>query len=138
MARIIDKVLDASVIVKWFIDEGGSDRAERYLNGYRDRKFTIIIPSLLFYELGNILLAKKATTDQVGQIMQHLHALDLTKVDIGYEAFRKIFQNADELKITYYDASYLTLMQKQNCEFITADKKLFQKIKKRFASVSLL
>lgn len=138
MGKIIDKVFDASVIIKWFIEEEGSDRADKYLQAYKNRQFSILVPTLLFYELGNILLAKKATAKQAGQIMQYLHALNLTKVDIGYESFRKVFQNADDLQITYYDASYLTLMQKESCEFVTADRKLYEKVRKVFTSVKLL
>lgn len=138
MAKIIDKVLDASVIIKWFIEEEGSDRADKYLQAYKNRQFSILVPTLLFYELGNILLAKKATAKQAGQIMQDLHALNLTKTDIGYESFRKVFQNADELQITYYDASYLTLMQKESCEFVTADRKLYEKVRKIFTLVKFL
>lgn len=138
MVRTINKVFDASVIIKWFIEEEGSDRADRYLQAYKDKQFSIFVPTLLFYELGNILLAKKATAKQVGQIMQNLHALNLIKTDIGYESFRKVFQNADELQITYYDASYLTLMQKESCEFVTADRKLHERTKEKFALVKLL
>lgn len=138
MARTINKVLDASVIIKWFIEEEGSDRADKYLQAYKNRQFSILVPTLLFYELGNILLAKKAAAKQVGRIMQDLHALNLTKTDIGYESFRKVFQNADDLQITYYDASYLTLMQKESCEFVTADKKLYEKVRKVFTLVKLL
>lgn len=138
MARTTDKVLDASVIIKWFIEEEGSDRADKYLQAYKDKHFSIFVPTLLFYELGNILLAKKATAGQVGRIIQHLHALNLIRIDVGYESFRKVFQNADDLQITYYDASYLTLMQKESCEFVTADRKLYEKMKKIFALVKLL
>lgn len=138
MARAKDKVFDASVIIKWFIKEEGSDRADKYLQAYEDRQFSIFVPALLFYELGNILLVKKATAKQVDQIIQYLDALNLTKMDIGHESFRKVFQNADELQITYYDASYLTLMQEESCEFITADRKLYEKARRKFASVKLL
>lgn len=108
------------------------------MQAYKDKQYSIFVPTLLFYELGNILLAKKATAKQVGQIMQYLHALNLTKADIGYESFRKVFQNADELQTTYYDASYLTLMQGKSCEFVTVDRELYEKAKRKFPSVKLL
>lgn len=134
----MEKVFDASVIIKWFIDEEGSDKALIYLQDYKDKKFSIIAPTLLYYELGNILLAKKATKYQVSKIMEYLQALHLIDVNIGHDAFRKVFENANELKITYYDASYITLMQKYNCEFITADKKLYERVKNKFTYTKLL
>ena len=134
----MEKVFDASVIIKWFISEEGSDSALIYLQDYRDRRFSIIVPTLLYYELGNILLAKRATEDQVSKIMASLLALSLVDINIGHDAFRKVFENAQDLKITYYDASYITLMQNKNCEFVTADKKLYEKVKKKFTHIKLL
>lgn len=134
----MEKIFDASVIIKWFINEEGSDKALIYLQDYKDKKFSIIAPTLLYYELGNILLAKKATEDQVSKIMVSLLALSLINVDIGHDAFRKVFENAKELKITFYDAAYITLMQNRNCQFITADRKLYEKVRKKFSLVTLL
>ena len=59
-------------------------------------------------------------------------------IDVGFQSFRKIFQNAKEYSLTFYDASYVTLMQKENCEFITVDSKLYRKINKKFALIKLL
>jgi predicted nucleic acid-binding protein len=134
----MEKVFDASVIIKWFIDEEGSDKALIHLQEYKNKKFSIIAPTLLYYELGNILLAKKATEDQVSKIMILLLELNIVNVDIGHDAFRKVFENAQELEITYYDASYVTLMQKYDCELITADKKLYGKMKNKFTRIKLL
>jgi predicted nucleic acid-binding protein len=134
----MQKVFDASVVIKWFINEEGSDKALIYLQDYRDKRFSIIIPTLLYYELGNILLAKKATEDEVSKIMVSLLALSLVNIDIGHDAFRKVFENAQEYKITYYDSSYITLMQKYDCQLVTADKKLYEKIKNKFARIKLL
>lgn len=134
----MEKVFDASVIIKWFTNEEGSDRAHIHLKEYEDKKFSILVPTLLYYELGNILLTKKATKHQVSKIMEYLQALHLVDVNIGHDAFRKVFENASDLKITYYDASYITLMQKYDCEFVTADKKLYEKVKKRLSKLTLL
>ncbi len=134
----MEKVFDASVIIKWFINEAGSDKSLIYLQDYKNKKFSIIVPTLLYYELGNILLAKKATEDQVSKIMVSLVALGFRDVNIGHDAFRKVFENAQDLEITYYDASYVTLMQKYDCELVTADGKLYEKIKNKFARIKLL
>lgn len=134
----MEKVFDASVIIKWFTNEQGSDRAHAYLKEYRDKKFSILVPTLLYYELGNILLTKKATKHQVSKIMEYLQALHLIDLNIGHDAFRKVFENAYELKITYYDASYITLMQQKDCEFVTADKKLYEKVRRKLSKATLL
>lgn len=130
-------ILDASVIIKWFIEEEDSDKASSYLKVIQDNKIKVKVPSLLFYELGNILLNKKASVDMAGEIVSALQNLGLEVEDIALQWFREIYQNSIDYSITFYDSAYITLMQKENCEFITADKKLFQKVNKAFAGVKL-
>ncbi len=138
MAGTHFKVLDASVIIKWFSQEEGSDRAEVYLQNYKNKQFSILIPTLLYYELGNTLFVKKTTKNQISEIMHIMQSLHLTVENIGEEAFRKVFENASDYQITFYDSAYVTLMQKNNCEFITADKKLYNKLKNKFSKITLL
>ena len=132
------KVLDTSIVLKWFIHEDNSDKALVYLENYSRGEFAIIIPTLLFYELGNALLYNKALPKDIQEIMVRLQALYLETVNIGYDGSQKVFQNAKEYNISFYDASYITLMQQKDCEFITADKKLYEKVGKKLSGVTLL
>lgn len=138
MAAQNNHILDVSVIVKWFIDEQDSNQALVYLSAFQNDQITIIVPSLLFYELGNILVSKKAAVDRVGEIMIMLLNLGLEIEDIGLRWFRKIYQNSIEYSLTFYDSAYITLLQKENCQFITADQKLFEKVHKVFSGIKLL
>lgn len=131
-------ILDTSVIIKWFIDEEDSDEATSYLKAFQNNEITITIPSLLFYELGNALLNKGASVELAGEIMGMFLELGLEVRDIGLEWFRKIYQNSIDYSLTFYDAAYITLLQRENCEFITADQKLFQKVRKAFSGAKLL
>lgn len=135
---MVKSILDASVIIKWFVQEEDSDKALIFLNSLKDNKINIIVPTLLFYELGNILISKKMSVDIVGEVMTKLQELSLEIADIGLQSFKKIYQNSIKYSITFYDASYITLMQKENCEFITADQKLFGKIHQAFSAAKLL
>lgn len=131
-------ILDASVIIKWFINEEESDKALSYLEAFQNNKIVIIVPSLMFYELGNTIINKKGSVSMASGIMQKLQELNLEVEDLGLKSFRKIYQNAIEYSLTFYDAEYLTLMQKENCQFITADKKLYEKVKKYYTAIKLL
>lgn len=132
------KILDNSVVVKWFADESETEAALQYLRDFLNGKYTIIIPTLLFYELGNTFISKKVSSAEISEIMQLLQKFPLQIEDIGLAAFRKIYQTAQEYGLSFYDASYVTLMQKYDCELVTADKKLHRKINKSFANVTLL
>ncbi len=131
-------ILDASVILKWFTKEEDSDKAIAYLKAFQNNDIIIIVPFLLFYELGNAFIRKKESQYFIADIGLKLQNLQLEVRDAGLLLFRKIYQNALDYSLTFYDASYLTLMQEENCEFITADKKLYDKVKKKFALVKLL
>lgn len=131
-------ILDTSVVLKWFVDETGSDTARKYLKDFIKGKHQILIPTLLFYELGSACLKRAIPIKEISKIMELLQKLPFEIEDIGYTSFRKIYQNATDYNIWYYDASYVTLMQKYNCELITADKKLYEKIKRFFDKISYL
>ena len=134
-------ILDASVVIKWFVKEQDRDKAITYLTAFQNNEVVLIFPSLLFYELGNVLIKKKATIGLINEVMvkfQQLNLLGLEIQDIGLLSFRQIYQNSIEYSLTFYDAAYLTLMQKENCQFVTADRKLFEKVHKNFKAVKLL
>ena len=131
-------ILDTSVILKWFVDESGSDNARSYLQDFAEGKCQILLPTLLFYELGNACLYNSIPVDEIGGIMELLQTFSFDIEDIGKTAFRKIYQNASEYNLSFYDASYVTLMQRHDCEMVTADRKLFNKINRSFSKVKLL
>lgn len=131
-------ILDTSVVLKWFVDEEGSDTAREYLQDFLAGKYQILLPTLLYYELGNACLQNSIPADEIGKIMILLQKLAFEVEDIGYAAFRKIYQNASEYNLSFYDASYVTLMQKYDCALITADKKLFGKLKGLFKNIRIL
>lgn len=49
-------VLDASVILKWFIEEEGSKKADRLLDAYNAGKIAITVPDFLILEVSNVLI----------------------------------------------------------------------------------
>ena len=133
------KIIDTSVIVKWFVDEEDSDKAKIYLEDFKNRKISIIVPNLMFYELGNVLLSKKASKRQSEDIINFLNRLRFEVIDFGRDAFGKIFQTAQEMGITFYDASYVTLsITLSGSELVTSDRKLYDKLHGKFSSVKLL
>lgn len=131
-------ILDASVVIKWFTKEQDSDKAIVYLKSFYDNKITILVPSLIFYELGNILIKKKSSKNKTAEVKKKLQDIQLEIKDMGLEWFGKIYENSLDYSISFYDAAYITLMQKYNCEFVTADKKLYKKVKKKFSNIKLL
>ena len=131
-------ILDASVVIKWFIEEEGDEKALKYLYLIKERKIYLVVPQLFFYELGNILLSKNSSIKDIRDIITELNNLPIEEENVGHLFFENVFQYAKEMKLTFYDASYITLMQNKNCKFITADKKLYEKTKGKFSNIKLL
>lgn len=131
-------ILDASVVLKWFVDEKGSEEARTYLQEFTEGKSQILFPTLIFYELGNACLQNSIPIDDIGKIIELLQKFAFEIENVGFAAFRKIYQNASTYDLTFYDASYITLMQKYDSELVTADKKLFNKLKNVFTQITLL
>jgi predicted nucleic acid-binding protein len=124
-------VLDASVVLKWlFEDEDGGDRAARFKEGHVDGQEIIAVPDLLFYEIGNVLATKTRLSESaVAEAFSLLWDFSLERFDLGLEEFQGSLALSRKYKITLYDAAYIELSRRLKCAFVTADKKLYGKVK---------
>ena len=123
-------VLDSSVIAKWFFEEENREKAIHLRQLHKQTDIAIKVPSLLLFELGNIFLNKKAFNKQFfNESISTLFSINLQFVESS-NILNIIFTTATDYKLTFYDATYVALAQNLKCDFITADKKLYQKTKK--------
>lgn len=123
-------VLDSSVIAKWYFEEVHQKEALGLLNLLRHNKIIIYVPPLLLFELGNIFLNQKVTEKKFfSESVSTLLRLNINIIELTEELLNLIFKIALNHKITFYDATYVALAQNLKCDFITADKKLYQKTK---------
>jgi predicted nucleic acid-binding protein len=126
-------VVDSSVVFKWYRQPGDEDFVpqavsilERHLHG----DLEIHVPDLLFYELGNILWLKETLVSRDAlTILRETFALALQIHPIDLLLSEEAFRFAREHDITFYDASFVALSHLLQASFITADKKLFAKVK---------
>jgi len=123
-------VLDASVIAKWFLQEEASERALQYRSLHTKGKEHIFVPAILLYELANLFAYKKdfSSEDSV-KVFRSLIEFGLEIVHFYFEDFSRLVMLAKQKDITVYDAAYIELAIRFNCFFITADEKLFEKVR---------
>ena len=115
-------VVDASVGIKWVIDEAGSDQAVALIEGRR-----LIAPALFWIETANVLamktkrgeLPRVAATDA----WHDLTAAPLEIVPVGVEATEQALALAQDLRHTVYDCTYLATALENNCPVVTADRR---------------
>ncbi len=132
-------VLDASVVLKWiFADEDEGEKAERFKDAHVGGHDTIAVPDLLFYEIGNVLTTKTRLSEAaVAEAFSLLWEFSLERFDLGLDEFQNSLALSRKYKITLYDAAYVELSRRLKCTFVTADRKLYEKIKSA-KSVELL
>jgi len=132
----MQRVVDASVVAKWFLPEAHKDKAENILREFIQDKVQLAAPDLLVAELGNLLWKRSMklgdiSTAQASQMYADFLAL---KVPLRHSA--SIAAAALKLAISgnhpIYDMLYIALAEETACEFITADKTLVNKFGKTF------
>jgi len=121
-------VVDASVIVKWFLDEPYSSKALRIRDDYVRRIVRIAVPSILEYEVLNALKYSGVySIDELEEIGVSLNKYGFDTYNLKGELKIKAIKIAVENNITIYDASYIALTQKLKTKLYTADKELIEK-----------
>ena len=103
-------VIDASVAVKWFIEEHGTQKALELRDRYIDGELKLIAPQLFPYEVLNALCYKHLfTIDELKTIGEALEAYSIDLYPLVGKLRDTTIQTAHENNITIYDASYIAL-----------------------------
>jgi predicted nucleic acid-binding protein len=120
-------VIDASVLIKFYVPEILSDRAERLLAKVGNKDIDLLAPDLIYPEAGNILWKKQRLKE-----LTHSEAEEITdailSLPLMIEASKSLLPLAVDIAIacgiTVYDALYLSLAKVYETTLITADRKL--------------
>ena len=129
-------ILDASVIFKWLVSEEGSDAALRYHDDHVRGEERIIVPSLLFYEIANVVRYNdNVPDDELIQLFDILNDLELSAIHPSFSEFKEAVLYARAKNISVYDASYVILAKRLGCKLATADQRLAKAVNESFVKV---
>jgi len=116
-------VVDASVVIKWFIDEPLHENARRFLKTGE----SLHAPDLLLAEIGNIAW-KKVIRGEIGEEQARKIALSLRDLPVSLldssELLERALQLALSIKHPVYDCLYLACAEYLGATLVTADEKL--------------
>lgn len=125
--------VDASVIIPALVPHELSGKAEALLLEWQSDRIALVAPSLLGYEVASTvrrfvrfgLLPATAGEQAIAQWLE---------MPIRLSSRRRLFSLAFRLANQYdrpraYDAAYLALAQLNDCEFWTADEKLYNAVR---------
>jgi len=118
-------VIDASVITKCFITEDYSDKAMEVIDAHVRGNLSLSAPSLIVYEIGNVFwkhpqISSEKACAFIGRFLDLQISLVHIWSDVGL--LRSVCTLAKARNVTFYDASYLSLAERDETKLLTADE----------------
>ena len=121
--------VDASVVIKWLVNEENSRIALNLLEVIQNNKITCYAPSLIDYEVGTTLrlkvhrgLLKPRDMYAALEFYKNLPLLMLHVTDLCFKSI-PVAESLEQP--TIYDIGYLLVAQQQNADLVTADNKFY-------------
>ena len=125
-------VIDANVVVKWFIEEKNSTKARILRDKFIGKEIKLITPSLLYFEVMNALkyskLFNQAELNDAGESLENY---GLNVITIKKKIREQMVKIAVEHDLSIYYASYLGLSIAMETILCTADEKIIKKLPQR-------
>ncbi len=124
-------VIDASIVVKWFLEEEYSDKALKLRNDYVRGIISLAAPSLMIYEVLNALKYSGVySREELKETGISLNKYGFELFDLEDDFKELTIEIAVDNNMTIYDASYIALARKLGTVLYTADKELLEKFPK--------
>jgi predicted nucleic acid-binding protein len=125
----VNLVIDASVLVKLFIPEILSEKAQELSNRVTEGDLRLLAPDLIFAEVGNIIWKKHRRKELIRSEAEEIVDA-IVSVPLEIETSKVLLPFAVDLGLAYgitvYDALYVSLAKIHQTILVTADKKLVE------------
>ena len=123
-------VVDASLAVKWLVEEEYSDRATALTRLWDEEGIQPIGPFLLPFEVANALHRRVARgemdVEAAADLLQGMMAVGVALTETP-DLHRRALELASQLRQgAVYDAHYLALAESLDCELWTADQRFYR------------
>ena len=126
-------VIDASVLIKFYVPESLSDRAGRLLANVEKKDIELLAPDLIYPEAGNILWKKQRLKELTRSELEEITDAILS-LPLKIEALKSLLPLAVDIAIAYgiavYSAIYVGLTKVYETTLVTADRKLLDLLAK--------
>jgi predicted nucleic acid-binding protein len=125
-------VVDASVLVKWFLhqQEADRDRALALRELHISGRSTLFIPQFALLEVLNVVRFSPKAKEEDGELaLEALQDLHLETKPLEADLSRKANAIAWAYKISIYDALYVALAEQVGYPLITSDQAMIRKLR---------
>ncbi|MEK6928522.1 MAG: type II toxin-antitoxin system VapC family toxin [Nanoarchaeota archaeon] len=120
------KVIDASVVMKWFTKETNTDKAIAIKEEHVKGDILLISPDLIFIEVLNGLRYKNHSEQALISVSKELWNIELNIESFNETHLIKAIEIALKNNLTLYDALYVSIANFHGVPLITADKELYK------------
>ncbi len=121
-------VVDASVVVKWFVPEVHAEAARSLLR----EDFVLSSPDLVRAEVGNVLWKKwrrgEISSEVVEGVLRDLESFTL-EIETSEPLLTTAWDVARRFDRSFYDGLYVALAERVDCQLVTADRKLYNSLR---------
>jgi predicted nucleic acid-binding protein len=123
-------VVDASLGIKWVLEEHDSEKAEDLLVGWLNAGVQLYAPALFIYEINNVLF-RRVTIETAQKAHSELLGIGLI---LDFSQSSTLSARAMELAHQFnmratYDAHYLALAERESCDLWTADARMWRLVR---------
>lgn len=115
-------VVDTSVFIKWLNknNEQHLENADKILEDVKTGQVELVVPELIKYEIGNVLLrGKQLVPGQAYTSLGTAYSLPVTFVTESEQQAKETYALAHNLEISYYDASFMSLAKQYGATLVT-------------------
>lgn len=116
-------IVDASIVLKWFIQEQDSSLADVIKERYGKKDIHLLAPSLLWYEVGHVL--RRTYGDDLEAMNHALEDFSDLAIELrppSLSLLKGAVELAHRYRLSVYDANYFALGSIWGIPVVTADK----------------
>ena len=117
-------VLDTSVAVAWYLPERFAGAARKWQRQLLENRVRLLVPSLHFWEIGNVLRTYVRRAELESALAQEVYALHLdAPLEVVEPERGDVLATALEMDATMYDAVFIALARRHGIPLLTAERK---------------
>jgi predicted nucleic acid-binding protein len=119
-------VVDASVMASWYFPDERNPTAEAVRAVLMSKEDVVLVPGIWWFEVGNFLVVgerrTRTTSENASRFVAFVAKLPITIAP--NPEFKLILALARRHRLSFYDAAYLELAQRENIPLATLDQAL--------------
>lgn len=118
-------IIDASVALSFLLPDERNKLVDDIFISFKKGKTNLFVPSIFHFEVANSLksaiLQKRLNSLIAKRLLVRIIKTNISVVEINWQ---KTFELSLKHKLSFYDASYLSLAQQEKVPLYSLDKKL--------------